>query len=127
MRAAASISAALVSREMRFVRELETTMRKDFLADYDFDALAVDNGMHQATFRRYWSRLCPLPPARFLMRLRMNEACRMLVESEQTVGEIAYALKFEDPLYFSSKFRHEFGCTATEYRERHQAALRAGR
>jgi AraC family transcriptional regulator of arabinose operon len=109
-----------LSREERTVRALEAKMRADFLADYDIGKLAAASGVHPATLRRYWDRAFSFPPARYAMKLRMNESCRMLVETRLTVSEISYTLKFEDPLYFSRKFKKTFGCTATEYRRRHR-------
>jgi AraC-like DNA-binding protein len=50
------------------------------------------------------------------MRLKMREACRLLVETQYSVGKIALELNFEDPLYFSKKFHQDIGQTATEYR-----------
>lgn len=113
-------TSAWQSREERVVRELEAAMMKNARANFDIRAFAHSHGMHEATLRRYWARFCPLPPDRFLMQLRMGEACRMLVETANTISQIAYDLKFEDPLYFSRRFRKEFGCTATEYREKHR-------
>ncbi|MFH1760964.1 MAG: AraC family transcriptional regulator [bacterium] len=125
----ASISNAysvLMTSEESKVRDIESNIRKSILKSYDFNEIAQKCGMHPATFRRYWDRLFAFPPARYIMKLRMNEACRMLAETRLTVSQISYALKFDDPLYFSRKFRKEFGCTATEYRNRHQSILLYG-
>jgi AraC-like DNA-binding protein len=57
------------------------------------------------------------------MRLKIEEACRLLVETRKKVGEIAEVLGFSDPLYFSRRFRLETGVTAAEYRNTHQSPL----
>jgi AraC family transcriptional regulator of arabinose operon len=92
-------------------------------ADIDFGALANSHGMHPAAFRRRWMHEIGIPPARYLMHQRIKEACRLLVETSMPVGEIAGLLRFEDPLYFSRKFRSVSGLTATEYRRRYQSNL----
>ncbi len=112
-----------MSREEKMVKDIERRMRRDLLAEYDFNDIANELGMHPATFRRYWEKYCPMTPGRFLSRLRLEDACKQLVETRLTIAEIAYALNFEDPLYFSRRFRNEFGCTASEYRLRNKGLL----
>ena len=94
-----------------------------FLKRHDFHALARKHGLSDSTFRRYWSARVGVPPARYLLRLRIAEACRLLVETHRTVGEIALAAGFGDPLYFYRRFRIETGVTAAEYRRNHQSPL----
>ena len=45
----------------------------------------------------------------------MKQACRMLTEHELSISEIAYALGFTNPKYFTKCFKEEFGMTPTEY------------
>lgn len=107
------------SRET-LVRRIRDDVRRRFLEPLDFRKLARAHGLSFTSFRRHWNRHMDCPPAHYLMRLRLREACRLLVESDQSVAEIAYRLKFRDPLYFSRRFRAETGMTATAYRTRHR-------
>lgn len=112
-----------VAPEERAILEIRDYVNLHFLEYHDFDKLARKQGLSASTFRRYWSVLVGEPPARYAMRLRMEEACRLLVETRLKVGEIAEALGFNDPLYFSRRFRQETGGTAAEYRQSHQSPL----
>jgi AraC-like DNA-binding protein len=87
----------------------------------DWNELAASHGLSPATFRRYWSRMSRIPPAQYLSRLRLREARRLLVETSLPIGEIALHCGFEDPLYFSRKFRKEAGLSARTYRETHRS------
>ena len=51
----------------------------------------------------------------------MLEAKRELVFSQNTVGEIAYALGFSDVSNFNRKFKSQEGCTPKTYRLKHRA------
>ena len=51
------------------------------------------------------------------------EAKRMLVHSEQSVKEIAYALGFDDPSYFTRFFRERSGEAPNTFRENQKKAL----
>ncbi len=103
--------------------EIREHVRLHFLEYHDFDALARKHGLSASTFRRHWAALVGAPPARYAMRLKMEEACRLLVETRMKVGEIAETLGFNDPLYFSRRFHLETGVTAIQYRQNHQSPL----
>jgi AraC-like DNA-binding protein len=91
-----------------------------YLGDVDFEKLAAARGLSGTSFRRHWSRHVDVPPARYVARLRMREASRLLVETQLSIAEIARVVGFADPLYFSRRFRKETGLTATEYRRIHR-------
>ena len=93
---------------------------------HDFDALAKRHGLSSSTFRRRWAAHYETPPHHYLLRLRIREATRLLVESSLTVGEIAARVGYDDPLYFSRRFTSETGMTATEYRRRTQVHMTRG-
>lgn len=112
-----------ISPEERAIFEIRDTVKARFLEDHDFNALARLHGLSASTFRRRWAGGVGEPPARYVMRLRMEEACRLLVETRLKAGEIAGILGFSDPLYFSRRFRLEMGVTALEYRQSHQTPL----
>jgi AraC-like DNA-binding protein len=108
-----------LGRDESVVRQIREYVRVHYLDHHDFDALAREHGLSPTTFRRYWDRYVHTPPARYVMQLRMREACRLLAETDGTVAEIAHALSFDDPLYFSRRFSATMGMPATEYRQRH--------
>ena len=85
---------------------------------YDAEVLARQYGMAEVTFRRYWTARFGTPFKRDIMNLRMQEACRLLTETDREIKEIAGALGFGDPLYFSRRFAKLMGDPPTEYRKR---------
>jgi len=54
----------------------------------------------------------------YLINSRMERAAELLRDPRRHVSEIAYAVGFEDPNYFSKAFRRHFGCAPVEYRAR---------
>ncbi|MEN9841258.1 MAG: hypothetical protein RL376_1058 [Verrucomicrobiota bacterium] len=80
------------------------------------ESLAARHGWSVSTFRRRWAEVMPESPARTLQALRMQAACRCLVESSLPVREIATRTGFADEFYFSRRFRLELGCAPREYR-----------
>jgi AraC-like DNA-binding protein len=105
------------------VAKVRTLLDETYLEEHDFDELALRHGLSPTTFRRHWARHVGMPPARYCTELRLRRACRMLVETQKSVAQIARALSFADPLHFSRRFRQFTGQTATAYRKRHQSPL----
>ncbi len=81
------------------------------------EALAVRHGWSPSTFRRRWSEVMPHSPARTLQALRMQAACRLLVESPLPIHQIAGHSGFADEYYFSRRFRIEQGMSPRDYRK----------
>jgi AraC-like DNA-binding protein len=53
-------------------------------------------------------------------RLRMSRARELLDTTDMAIAEIARALGYQDPFYFSRRFRAVHGMTAGEYRAQHK-------
>jgi AraC-like DNA-binding protein len=104
----------------RAIQKIRNYVEKNYLIDHDFDELASETGLTPGTFRRHWGELVGTPPHRYLVQLRLQQACRLLAESNLSIGEIAAEVSFNDPLYFSRKFRQHTGMTASDYRRHYQ-------
>ncbi len=106
-------------REEQVIRRIRQDVRERLFEPHDFEAIARRYGLSAATFRRYWNRYVHVPPARYVMTLRMRAARRLLVETDLTVAEVAAQAGFEDPLYFSRSFRRLTGVPPSHYRARY--------
>jgi AraC-like DNA-binding protein len=100
----------------RAVQAVRAHLEQHFREPVDPDELALDRGLSPSDFRRRWSALVGVPPGKFLNQLRISEACRLLVETDKRVGEVARSVGFTDQLYFARRFRQLTGETASEYR-----------
>lgn len=57
----------------------------------------------------------------FVLSHRITQARELLAEGHTAIGQVAYAVGFRDPAYFSRAFRKLVGMTASEYREQASA------
>ena len=89
------------------------------LADenFDFDQFAIDMATSKSTLHRKLKSLTGLSPGEFIRNIRMKHAVQMLANNIGNISEIAYAVGFNDPKYFSRCFKLEFGATPKEYFE----------
>ena len=53
----------------------------------------------------------------YLSRVRIENAKKMLTESEASIKEISYSVGFSDPNYFSRAFKKYEGVSPTEYKD----------
>lgn len=55
-------------------------------------------------------------PNDYIRQIRMNRALELLAEGELNIAEIAYAIGYSDPKYFSKCFKTMFGKTPTQFK-----------
>jgi PAS domain S-box-containing protein len=73
-------------------------------------------------FDRRFKRIFRMTPQQFVMRVRLNAACRMLTSGAESVAEIALRTGFYDQSYFTKHFKRQVGITPTAYRRQYQDA-----
>lgn len=77
------------------------------------DALSISTG--------HLSRLCRsatgVGAAAYIEQRTMDEACRLLAFTQLSISEIGYRLGYNDPSYFSKRFRSARGQTPSDFRE----------
>jgi transcriptional regulator GlxA family with amidase domain len=56
-------------------------------------------------FFALFKQLTGCPPMEYFTRLRMRQACRLLDSTSASVKEVAAALGYDDPFYFSRVFK----------------------
>lgn len=77
-------------------------------------------GLSKSTFYRKIKSLTGLSISTFIRNIRLKAACQLMEEKRGglRISELAYAVGFNDPKYFSVCFKKEFGMQPTEYMER---------
>lgn len=93
------------------------------LKDIDFDQAQFIEEMHtsKSTLYKKLKSLTGLNTSGFIRNIRLKAACKLMEEKGNTirVSELAYAVEFNDPKYFSACFKKEFGMLPSEYMERY--------
>ena len=56
-------------------------------------------------------------PIQYLKEYRIQQAARLLTETDQKISDIAIVCGFQDMSYFTRSFRAQMGCVPTEYRK----------
>lgn len=92
------------------------------LDDCDFDQPQFVDEMKtsKSTLYKKLKSLTGLNTSAFIRNIRLKAACRIMEEKGNMIriSELAYAVGFNDPKYFSACFKKEFGILPSEYIER---------
>lgn len=84
----------------------------------DAAALSANYSFSDKYFRERFRELFGSTPTQYLIRLRLNEAARLLSQGTHTVTEVAQAVGFSDLYYFSRLFKKHFLCPPSSFRTR---------
>ncbi|WP_240543585.1 helix-turn-helix domain-containing protein [Spirosoma foliorum] len=72
--------------------------------------------MSRSTLHRKLVALTGMPIVRYVRMLRLGKAKELLTSTELNISEVAYAVGFDDPKYFSRQFSDEFGVSPANFR-----------
>ena len=109
------------------MQRIVENIRRDHTMRHDAVQLARGCGMTRFTFSRLFRRTFGSSYRSYVMRLRIETACRLLEAPNSSVTDVASAAGFTDPSYFARIFRRhirqspkEYARTASERRHRKQ-------
>ena len=95
-------------------------MRAHFHHEITNQQLASISNMSLRAFERQFSAAFHLTPQKFLRKLRLRIATRALMDTDDSLSQIALKCGFADQSHFSREFRRQFGRTPREYREHYK-------
>ena len=101
------------------LQQLMTVIEENYVvASFSFEDIAKALGLSKSTLTRRLKTLTDKTPVEILSEFRLNKAKNMLEKSEESVSEVAYKVGFNDPLYFSKKFKEAFGVSPSKFSEK---------
>jgi transcriptional regulator GlxA family with amidase domain len=84
--------------------------------------MARSVGMSVRAFERSFLREYGLPPQQYLKRLRIQTACRLLVDTRESIAAVSLRCGFADQSHLTREFRRVTGLTPGAYRDKYAAA-----
>jgi len=95
----------------------------DWLLAHLHDELSIERmaeqvAMSARNFRRVFAETFGMTPARFVEKLRLEQACMRLTQGKTSIERIATSVGFNSADAFRRAFRVRYGATPQEYRER---------
>lgn len=103
------------------VNEIYQWVFAHFAQPLDHAALARRIGMSRSALCHYFKRVTGRTLTDFVIEIRLGHARKLLLETDQSVAEIAYASGFESISNFNHHFHDLTGISPTGYRHRFPA------
>jgi AraC-like DNA-binding protein len=77
-------------------------------------------GFSESQFRRVFLRTMSASPVQYLRRIRMEHACELLRQTDETVERIAGEVGYGEPAFFAHSFKKLIGVSPGKYRRTHE-------
>lgn len=93
-------------------------------SDFDQQQFSEEMNVSKSTLYNKLKTLTGLNTSAFITNIRMKAACKIMDQNHAIrISDLAYAVGFNDPKYFSSCFKKEFNMRPSEYVERFSGSV----
>ena len=107
----------LIQKDLEFVRNVHQIIEKNLQnEDFNVNTLAEEMGLSRSPFFKKLKSLTGFAPVDLVKEIRLTKALNYVETTDMNFTEIAYAVGFRDPGYFTKCFRQKYGKTPKEYR-----------
>ena len=104
------------------LKRVVTFIDKNYARPITLQTLAAEAGMSVTHFRRRFTGILHITPARYLATIRVNAAIKLLTSTHMLLTEIAHACGFYDQSHFIRTFKRLRRQTPAQYRRAHFSA-----
>ncbi|HSU49661.1 MAG TPA: helix-turn-helix transcriptional regulator, partial [Segetibacter sp.] len=106
----------ITSKDETFLKEVINVVEEKMAdADFNIDVVAESMAMSRTTFYKKFKSLTQLAPVEFVRDMRLQRAKQMLGAGEENISQVAYAVGFNNPKYFSTCFKEKYHQSPSEY------------
>ncbi len=88
---------------------------RNYSSNVSVGDMAAAAGLSLSYFTTLFEKNLGMTPRSFLEKIRIEQACQLLQNSELSVKAVAYATGFRDPNYFAKAFRRFVGIAPTSF------------
>ena len=83
--------------------------------------LAKMEGLSNSRYIALFSKEMGKSPSEYILSLRLDRACELLLTSDMEIGQVGRASGYDDPYFFSKIFKKHMGMSPSEYRKRNKS------
>ncbi len=114
------ITPVVESYDEKFIKRLMDIMEENMdNSELTVDDLVSSAGIGRSVFFKKIKSLTGLAPVEFIREVRIKRAAQLIETGEFTISQVTYMVGNNDPRYFSRIFKHKYGMTPSEYKEKH--------
>lgn len=110
-------SAITADRMDQIIEQAKAIMQEKASQNIDLDILAEQLNVSYSWFRKVFREYTGYPPAKYFMLVKLRRAQYLLVNTQESIKEIAFSLGFKSPEHFYTTFKRVMGSTPSIYRK----------
>lgn len=103
-----------------YIKEALTYIEQNFQNDISVEGIAKSCGLNRSYFGRIFKDAIGKSPKEFIMDYRMVKATELLKLTDLTIGDIGNAVGYPNQLHFSRAFKHTYGMSPREWRNKNK-------
>lgn len=112
-----SFAKIAVPSDSRRVQKVKGYIDSHYREEIRLSTVADIAGMSDSSFSRFFKLHTGRNLSDYIIDLRLGHACRLLVDSSDSIAEIGYHCGFNNLSNFNRIFRKRKGCSPSEFRE----------
>jgi signal transduction histidine kinase/DNA-binding response OmpR family regulator len=113
----ANLETAVLNHDDSFLNRLNAVVIENMSnPEFGVNELTLNNNMNAIQIYRKLKALTGKTPSLFIRSIRLEKSKELLSSTDMTVSEVAYAVGFKDPSYFSRVFLKEYKKSPRDYR-----------
>jgi AraC-like DNA-binding protein len=105
------------SKQAKRLRKAKEYLELHYMESISVGEAADYVDWHRAHFSKIFTSVYGVSPMQFLKELRMNNAQRLLQNTDHSITEISLSLGYQDLFTFTRAFTKHFGLSPSKYRE----------
>ncbi|HJA67958.1 AraC family transcriptional regulator [Lachnoclostridium sp. An169] len=105
-----------------YIKEALNYIEQNFQNDISVEGIAAFCGLNRSYFGRIFKDTIGKSPQEFLMNYRMVKAAELLKLTHLPISDIGNAVGYPNQLHFSRAFKHIYGISPREWRNKNRMA-----
>ena len=102
------------------IQEMLDEMDLDFTGEFSLEALAARYHVSPGCLSSHFRRHVGMSPMQYITQSRLTQAKRLLMQTDQSVQQIAIQCGYTDLSNFSRRFKQQFQCTPLQFRQQYK-------
>ena len=96
--------------------EFKSTIKNNIYSNLSIEDLAKLCNMSHSSFKRKFSKVYSVSPKKYINRMKLERATKLLLNTDLLISEIAYECGFDTISSFNRSFKLQFKVSPTKYR-----------